>query len=227
MSFCKMCVFGDPSFSRSCTNGLLNRWRCWLWTPGLAVCSLICQRCRNDFILPTVILMPHLDQGSEQERLINAVGDMFLLNGKLDDGMQLWRYSPIQGPAMRKFEATCQVKKKLVNLEPCFVNSKCTLQVFFDICERHIQRAMEELKSRKRGDGEDKTLLELFTGFRIETSFFKIIDEITRTRLRHWNSNDHGAGHAFCWDRHFLTHHCLCPLPPGQEPKGAGGSRWI
>ena len=53
--------------------------------------------------------MPHLDQGSEQERLINAVGDMFLLNGKLDDGMQLWRYMPIQGPAMRKFEATCQV----------------------------------------------------------------------------------------------------------------------
>ena len=167
---------------------------------------------------------PHPHQGSEQERLINAVGDMFLLNGKLDDGMQLWRYSPIQGPAMRKFEATCQVKKKLVNLEPCFVNSKCTLQVFFDICERHIQRAMEELKSRKRGDGEDKTLLELFTGFGFETSFFKIIDEITRTRLRHWNSNDHGAGHAFCWDRHFLTHHCLCPLPPGQEPKGAGGS---
>ena len=167
---------------------------------------------------------PHPHQGSEQERLINAVGDMFLLNGKLDDGMQLWRYSPIQGPAMRKFEATCQVKKKLVNLEPCFVNSKCTMQVFFDICERHIQRAMEELKSRKRGDGEDKTLLELFTGFRIETSFFKIIDEITRTRLRHWNSNDHGTGHAFCWDRHFLTHHCLCPLPPGQEPKGAGGS---
>ena len=34
---------------------------------------------------------------------------MFLLNGKLDDGMQLWRYMPIQGPAMRKFEATCQV----------------------------------------------------------------------------------------------------------------------
>ena len=26
---------------------------------------------------------------------------------------------------------------------------------------------MEELKSRKRGDGEDKTLLELFTGFNI------------------------------------------------------------
>ena len=48
-------------------------------------------------------------KGSEQERLIKAVGDMFLLNGKLDDGMQLWRYSPIQGPAMRKFEATCQV----------------------------------------------------------------------------------------------------------------------
>ena len=62
-------------------------------------------------VLPTV--MPHLHQASEQERLINAVGDMFLLNGKLDDGMQLWRYSPIQGPAMRKFEATCQVKKKL------------------------------------------------------------------------------------------------------------------
>ena len=50
-------------------------------------------------------------QGSEQETLIKAVGDMFLLNGKLDDGMQLWRYSPIQGPAMRKFEATCQVKQ--------------------------------------------------------------------------------------------------------------------
>ena len=48
-------------------------------------------------------------QGSEQETLIKAVGDMFLLNGKLDDGMQLWRYMPIQGPAMRKFEATCQV----------------------------------------------------------------------------------------------------------------------
>ena len=48
-------------------------------------------------------------KGSEQETLIKAVGDMFLLNGKLDDGMQLWRYSPIQGPAMRKFEATCQV----------------------------------------------------------------------------------------------------------------------
>ena len=64
--------------------------------------------------------MPHLHQGSEQERLINAVGDMFLLNGKLDDGMQLWRYSPIQGPAMRKFEATCQVKKKLVKLLAMF-----------------------------------------------------------------------------------------------------------
>ena len=48
-------------------------------------------------------------QGSEQETLIKAVGNMFLLNGKLDDGMQLWRYMPIQGPAMRKFEATCQV----------------------------------------------------------------------------------------------------------------------
>ena len=48
-------------------------------------------------------------QGSEQETLIKAVGDMFLLNGKLDDGMQLWRYMPIQGPAMRKFETTCQV----------------------------------------------------------------------------------------------------------------------
>jgi len=35
--------------------------------------------------------------------------------------------------------------------------------VFFDICERHIQGAMEELKSRKREEGEDKTLLELFT----------------------------------------------------------------
>ena len=41
--------------------------------------------------------------------MIKAVGNMFLLNGKLDDGMQLWRYMPIQGPAMRKFEATCQV----------------------------------------------------------------------------------------------------------------------
>ena len=38
------------------------------------------------------------------------------------------------------------------------------MQVFFDICERHIQRAMEELKNRKREEGEDKTLLELFTG---------------------------------------------------------------
>ena len=43
-------------------------------------------------------------------------------------------------------------------------NVNSTLQVFFDICERHIQRAMEELKSRKREEGEDKTLLELFTG---------------------------------------------------------------
>ena len=41
------------------------------------------------------------------------------------------------------------------------------MQVFFDICERHIQRAMEELKSRKREEGEDKTLLELFTGLSI------------------------------------------------------------
>ena len=85
---------------------------------------------------------------------------MFLLNGKLDDGMQLWRYSPIQGPAMRKFEATCQVM--IVCGSMCII-----LQVFFDICERHIQRAMEELKSRKREECEDKTLLELFTGLSI------------------------------------------------------------
>ena len=72
MSFCKMCVFGDPSFSRSCTNGLLNRWRCWLWTPGLAVCSLICQRCRNDFIftsylLPTSTSTPGLGAGEADQ----------------------------------------------------------------------------------------------------------------------------------------------------------------
>jgi len=87
-------------------------------------------------------LEPDLPKGSEQETLIKAVGNMFLLNGKLDDGMQLWRYMPIQGPAMRKFEATCQV--------------------FFDICERHIERAMEDLETRTREEGEDKTLLELF-----------------------------------------------------------------
>ena len=60
-------------------------------------------------LYPCSLTLTSAFKGSEQERLINAVGDMFLLNGKLDEGMQLWRYSPIQGPAMRKFEATCQV----------------------------------------------------------------------------------------------------------------------
>ena len=39
--------------------------------------------------------------------------------------------------------------------------------MFFDICERHIQRAMEDLETRTREEGEDKTLLELFKGLSI------------------------------------------------------------
>ena len=39
--------------------------------------------------------------------------------------------------------------------------------MFFDICERHIERAMEDLETRTREEGEDKTLLELFKGLSI------------------------------------------------------------
>ena len=33
--------------------------------------------------------IPNIIQGSEQEALIEAVGEIFLLNGRLDDGMQV------------------------------------------------------------------------------------------------------------------------------------------
>jgi cytochrome P450 len=87
-------------------------------------------------------LDPDLPAGSEQETLVKSIGDMFILNDKLDNGMQLWRFLPIQGPAIRKLEATCQT--------------------FFAICEGHIQRAMEELEADQGGEGREKTMLELF-----------------------------------------------------------------
>jgi len=83
-----------------------------------------------------------LQKDSEQDAIIHAVKDMFDLNHKLDAGMQLWRYMPVAGPAMRKFEHSCQF--------------------FFDTCERHIQQSLDKLKSHEKEVDEEKTLLELF-----------------------------------------------------------------
>lgn len=87
-------------------------------------------------------LQPNLPKDSEQEALIKAVGEMFGLNYRLDNGLQLWRYSPVQGPTMRKLEEHCKV--------------------FYSICERHIQESLAKLQAREKKEGEDKTLLELF-----------------------------------------------------------------
>ena len=63
----------------------------------------------------------------------------FRLNQKLDLGMQLWRYTPMQGPDMRRFERTCEV--------------------FYSICEKHIRDSMEKIKN-KETNKQKTTLLE-------------------------------------------------------------------
>ena len=37
-------------------------------------------------------------------------------------------------------------------------------QMFFSICEKHIEEARVHLQNTERKEGEDKTLLELFSG---------------------------------------------------------------
>jgi len=80
-----------------------------------------------------------LPQGSEAEQMIESVGLIFRLNQKLDLGMQLWRYTPMQGPDMRRFERTCEV--------------------FYSICEKHIRDSMEKIKN-KETNKQKTTLLE-------------------------------------------------------------------
>jgi hypothetical protein len=56
-------------------------------------------------------------------------------------GMQLWRYTTLQGPTMRRFQRTCDL--------------------FYTISEKHVLSSIEKI--RRNGTAAQKeTLLELF-----------------------------------------------------------------
>ena len=57
-------------------------------------------------------LQAELPSDSDQLALINAVSDIFITNGKLDDGIPFWKLLPNASPNFRKFSNAYDVYTK-------------------------------------------------------------------------------------------------------------------